>query len=372
MTSRLSGDKKRLSERSKALAGQSSTHQRPRRPIRVAVCVMALASTASLSCSPPQPTVHIASAGTTRKRTSHADPAIAGPLELFFNLENLEVPREKVLRGEMAKDDIKSLVNPPSIPSEEATDIGPHSRVVGTTVNGESRAYPLDVLTWHEVVNDRVGGVDLAVTYCVLCDSVGVVARRLDGKTYEFGVSGLIYESNMLLYDRSDRALWSQMSLSAISGPNAGRSLENLVDWELTTWEAWRSAHPKSRVVAPGCTGFNLPYHSDKYVKYFQTEALDRRFQDVVADGRLPNKTVVIGVRNGSVIRAYPIKTLMKNGRKVIQDKVGSGLVEFSVDPAAHAIRIMRIPENAQVISTFWFAWAARFPNTELYSTSTP
>ena len=100
--------------------------------------------------------------------------------------------------------------------------------------------------------------------------------------------------------------LWSQMSLSAISGPNAGRALQTLADWERTTWDAWCSAHPKSRVVTPRTTGFHLPDHSDRYRGYFHTEALDRRFQDLATDERLPNKTLVIGVRSGTTISAYP------------------------------------------------------------------
>ena len=341
---------------------------------RAALCVTAFLLIACLSCSrsQPEPAAESASVGITKKRTSSPDPALGAPLDLIFNLKNLEVDRDKVLRGEMAKDDFKALVNPASVSAEEATDVDPHARVVGITVNGISKAYLHDVLTWHEVINDRVGDVDLAVTYCVLCDSVGVADRRLDGKTYEFGVSGLIYASNMLLYDRSDRALWSQMSLSAISGPNAGRSLRSLDNWEVTTWEAWRSGHPRSRVVTPRCTGFNLPYHSDRYAKYHQTETLDPRFQDLPPDKRLPNKSLVIGVQSGTTIRAYPIDILMKDGKRVVHDKIGKGILEFSVDPGTHAIRIMRSPEDAKVISTFWFAWVGRFPETELYSLSTP
>jgi hypothetical protein len=327
---------------------------------------------ASLSCSRTGTETSSGPAAGTVKWRVHPDPALAVPLDVIFDLRDLQVPREKVLRGEVAKDDIKALVDPVSVIASEATDLDADSRIVGVTVGGVSRAYPVDVLTWHEVINDHVGGVDLAVTYCVLCDSISVVDRRVAGKVYEFGVSGLIYESNMLFYDRSDRALWSQMSFSAISGPNAGRSLRTLEGWELTTWSAWRSAHPDSRVVTPRTTGFQLPYRTDRYREYFRREELDRRFQDVAQDARLPNKSAIIGVRQGSTARAYPIDALLRDGRRVIQDSLPGGTVEFSVDPGAHSVRVARRPTDAQVISTFWFAWAARFPATEIYPSTRP
>ena len=118
-------------------------------------------------------------------------------------------------------------------------------RIIGVSLGGQDRAYPFRALMYHEAVNDEVGGVPIAVVYCPLCDSVTVVDRRLAARIYTFGVSGLLYNSNVLLFDRTDDALWSQVGLTAISGPNAGRSLSHL-PWEITTAGDWRTRHADS------------------------------------------------------------------------------------------------------------------------------
>ena len=133
------------------------------------------------------------------------------------------------------------MTNPSASPVAEASFLEPGSRVVGLTVDGVSRAYPINVLNWHELINDHLGHTELAITYCSLCDSVTVFDRRLDGQVFEFGVSGMVYLSNMLFFDRTDQALWSQMTSTAISGPHAGRTLRRIDGWEMTTFGAWRS-----------------------------------------------------------------------------------------------------------------------------------
>ncbi|HZW33675.1 MAG TPA: DUF3179 domain-containing (seleno)protein [Isosphaeraceae bacterium] len=292
------------------------------------------------------------------------DPVLP-PIESVFNLEHLTVPRATILRGHQPKDGIKALTNPPASPVAGAL-WDPSSRVVGVTVDGVSRAYPIPVLNGHEVINDHLGKTDLAITYCSLCDSVTVVDRRLDGKTYEFGVSCLIYQSNMLLYDRTDQALWSQLTSTAISGPHAGRTLRQLDGWELTTFGAWRGSHPDSTVVDLP-TGSDYPYHLDPHRAYAATDALDARFQDVPRDARLRNKARIIGVRYAGVVRAYPVDVLEQAGQAAIRDRIGGDFLEFAVDPTTHTVRILRAPAAAQVIHTFWFAWAALFPQTEIY-----
>jgi hypothetical protein len=293
------------------------------------------------------------------------DPALP-PIETIFNLKNLTVPLDKILRSLQPKDGIKALKNPHTSPVADASFLEPGSRVVGLTVDGASRAYPIDVLNWHELINDHLAQTDLAITYCSLCDSVTVFDRRLAGKLYEFGVSGMVYQSNMLFFDRTDQALWSQMTSTAISGPNAGRTLRHIDGWELTTFAAWRESHPDSTVVDIP-TGHDHPYRSDPHRAYFETETLDPRYQDLPADPRLRNKARVIGVRYGGEARAYPVDALKAAGRAAILDRIGGEPVELAVDPATGAVRIVRVPEAALVIHTLWFAWVARFPETGIY-----
>ncbi len=291
------------------------------------------------------------------------------PIESIFDLSNLTVPLEQIRRSRQPKDGFKSLTNPATSPAAEASFLEPGSRVVGVTVEGVSRAYPINVLNWHELINDRLGKTDLVITYCSLCDSVTVLDRRLAGKTYEFGISGLIYQSNMLIYDRTDQALWSQLTSTAISGPLAGRPLRHIDGWELTTFGAWRAAHPGSTVVSYQ-TGENHPYSSDPHGNYFATDTLDKRFQDLPTDPRIRNKARIIGVKYGAEARAYPIDALKAAGRTTIHDQIGGEPVEIAIDPATGTVRIVRIPAAALVAHTLWFAWAAHFPQTEVYQPS--
>ncbi|MGP0069257.1 MAG: DUF3179 domain-containing (seleno)protein [Isosphaeraceae bacterium] len=293
------------------------------------------------------------------------DPALP-PIETIFNLKDLTIPLDKILRGLQPKDGFKALTNPSASPVAEASFLEPGSRVVGLTVDGVSRAYPINVLNWHELINDHLGHTELAITYCSLCDSVTVFDRRLDGQVFEFGVSGMVYLSNMLFFDRTDQALWSQMTSTAISGPHAGRTLRRIDGWEMTTFGAWRASHPDSTVVNFQ-TGRDHAYSSDPHRAYFETETLDSRYQDLATDARLRNKARIIGVRYGGEARAYPIEALKAAGRATILDRIGGEPVELAVEPATGAVRVVRVPETGLVIHTLWFAWVARFPETEIY-----
>ena len=288
------------------------------------------------------------------------------PLESVFNLTNLDVPLDEILRGRQPKDGIKALTDPTNLPARKGD-------LPGSSEPGRWRE-----CRWHlaGLPDQRAqlargdqrpyGKTDLAITYCSLCDSVAVVDRRLDGKTYQFGISCLIYRSNMLLYDRTDQALWSQMTSSAMSGPQAGRTLRHIDGWELTTFGPWRASHPDSTVVS-FATGYDHPYRSDLHRDYFATDELDSRFQDLPLDGRLRNKARIIGVKSGAEARAYPIDVLQESARVTIRDQIDGSPVEFCIDAGTGAVRILHAPEEALVVHTFWFAWAARFPETGIY-----
>jgi hypothetical protein len=130
-----------------------------------------------------------------------------------------------------------------------------NDRVVGLTLGGESRAWPVSVLNVHEVIHDTLSGVPIAVTYSPLCDSAVVFDRRIKGRTIEFGISGLVLDCNLLLYDRGAPghvpSLWSQLGLRAVSGPLAGTRFEPLEGVRIESWKDWLSAHPDTTVPTP-------------------------------------------------------------------------------------------------------------------------
>lgn len=287
-----------------------------------------------------------------------------------FNMDNLVIASESIESGGVRKDGIPSLTDPPTVPVAEAGFLDPKTRVIGVVAGGQWRAYPIAVLNWHEAINDTLGGVPVGVIYCPLCDSASVVDRRIDGKTLWFGISGLLANSNVLLYDRTDQALWSQVGLTAVSGPYAGKSLKHLDQWELATFADFAKRHPEATVVTFE-TGHKRDYQRNPYQSYFASDQL--MFPIKVSDDRVAPKAPVVGVRFADVARAYPIDRLRKAAADapqpagVVTDSIAGKTIKLSVDAQTGSVRIVDLPEGAQVVYTFWFAWAAFHPETQLF-----
>ena len=280
-----------------------------------------------------------------------------------FDLTNLLIPRERILSGGPAKDVIPSLVQPETVSVRKVDFLQPTDRVVGVTIDGQSRAYPINVLNWHEAINDEMGGRPIVVIYCPLCDSVSVVDRRIGSNVYTFGISGWLYNSNVLLYDRTDQALWSQVGLQAISGPNAGKFLQHL-SWELVPFQVWRDRHPDSTVVTLN-TGHLRDYGRNPYLRYFDHDEL--MFPVEPVDLRMKPKIPVVGVQRGDVARAYPVHTVREAAGGRVVDEMRGAAIEIEADPSSNAVRVVRVPADARVVHTFWFAWAAFHPETQIY-----
>jgi hypothetical protein len=281
-----------------------------------------------------------------------------------FDLTNLTIPQDHLLRGGPPKDGIPALTDPKTVRASRADFLQPDDRIVAVTMNEESRAYPIRMLNWHEIVNDTLGGQAIAVVYCPLCDSVTVVDREIEGDTLEFGVSGMLYQSNVLMYDRQHDALWSQIMLEAISGPFAGQSLRHYPGWAITTFDQWKREHPNGTVVTFE-TGHQRNYDRNPYHDYMVSEQL--YFPVKHDDDRLAQKDRVIGVRYRDIVRAYPVHAVhhAPDGR-LIDDIAGSELIIEADSDTGHTA-IVQAPAGAQTIHTFWFSWAATHPETEIY-----
>lgn len=296
-----------------------------------------------------------------------ADEASQLPLA-EFNTQRLRVPADEIKSGGPPRDAIPALTDPHTTLAADAMFLDDDARVVGVTVDGAARAYPFSVLTWHEAINDQLGGHPIAVFYCPLCDSVSVIDRRIGGKTLTFGVSGLLHNSNVLLYDRVDYGLWSQVGLKAISGPFSGDSLEHL-PWEITTFGAWRERYPDSTVVSHA-TGHDRDYARNPYESYFEGSEL--RFPVSNRDDRLPLMSRVIGVRVGDVTRAYPLDALQpsdggpEDGAQLEDEIAGQRLV-LRTSRASGDVAIIESPDDAEIVHTFWFAWAAFHAETGVF-----
>jgi len=188
--------------------------------------------------------------------------------EIFVtNGEKHIVPLDKIKSGGPPPDGIPSIDDPKFTEADNENHVADSDIVLGLEINGEAKAYPLSILVWHEIVNDNVGGVPVAVTYCPLCFTNQVFERVLDGQSVEFGTSGKLYNSNLVMYDRMTGTYWSQGLGLAIKGELTGQSL-NIIPFDVITWGDWKKLHPDTVVLTTN-TGHIRAYGVDPYGDYY-------------------------------------------------------------------------------------------------------
>jgi hypothetical protein len=237
-----------------------------------------------------------------------------------FDVSKASIPVTAIQRGGPPKDGIPAIDRPKFLPADKAR-LADTDRVLGLEVNGAARAYPVRILNWHEVVNDRFGERSLVVTYCPLCGTGMAFDGTLGSQPAAFGVSGLLYNSDVLLYDRGTQSLWSQILQTAISGPLKGTRLQS-VPLTHTSWADWRRRHPATEVLSTD-TGFARDYARDPYAGY---DKIPRLIFDVQhRDDRFPLKEWVLGLQIDGVAKAYPFSILARavDARGEFSDMVG-------------------------------------------------
>ncbi len=184
------------------------------------------------------------------------------------NFENNSVENwVEILSGGPPKDGIPAIDNPTFISVADETRLMDREPVITLEIEGTTpRAYPIRYLTWHEIVNDEVGGVPVAVTFCPLCNSGITFDRRVDQGTLTFGVSGKLRNSDMIMFDRETESWWQQAIGEAIVGDLNGTELVSLPGW-MESWEAFKTRNPDAMVMAQP-TGFGRNYGANPYVRY--------------------------------------------------------------------------------------------------------
>ncbi|MFQ5514098.1 MAG: DUF3179 domain-containing protein [Myxococcota bacterium] len=282
-----------------------------------------------------------------------------------FDLSQSSVPHEEILHGGPPRDGIPALFEPKMLRAQKAP-WDDKDTVVGVSLGGEARAYPIAILSWHELVNDSVAGTPILVSYCPLCGTALVFDREVGGKVRTFGVSGLLYRSDLLLYDRETESLWSQISATSVAGPAMGTRLHVLRS-RMTSWGEWKRSHPKSLVLSPE-TGHQRDYGRDPYAGYATSERL---LFPVRADSRYHPKMPTLGVRLPSgAARAYPAVELQRAGGSV-QERFEDHDVRVAYDPERQLFSV-EAPDAIEVIEGFWFAWAAFHPETTVFVADKP
>lgn len=287
--------------------------------------------------------------------------------------------------------------------SQEWSDDEP---VVGLVVGEDARAYPVRLLSLHEIVNDVVGGRPVAITWCPLCYT-SLVFDRTVGRELTFGVSGYLFHNNLVMYDHQTNTLWSQLLAQGIRGALRGRRLEVLPAL-LTTWGAWKQAHPETRVLSAARLGRHAEEIIDPYAGYY-TSGVSGLTGSADKDERLSGKALIVGLVAGEQARAYPLRTVQDAG--VINDQLGPLPIVLAYDERLQTVLVYRRRVNGQTLTfapaskadllrdaetgsswevrngrategplagaeltrlsgplVFWFAWSAHYPDTEVYA----
>ncbi len=298
---------------------------------------------------------------------AHSAWAVDTPNKNGFDLSNSTIATHDIFQGGPPRDGIPAINNPKFVAVDEVDFLRDDDIVIGilSPDKKQARAYPTRILIWHEIVNDSMAGHDFAVTYCPLCGTSMVFDRLVDGQTRQFGVSGLLYNSDVLLYDKETESLWSQLGMKAISGSAVGSTLTWLPSIH-TTWAAWQKQYPDSQVLSTD-TGYQRDYRVNAYASYFSND--DVMFPVTKNRDDFSNKTWVIGVIINNQARAYPVH-LFDHVNK-LQDTVGDKKINIHyTKKSRHHVITNQDGKPIPSVLVFWFAWQAFYPNTEVWDGS--
>jgi hypothetical protein len=322
----------------------------------------------------------------------------------------------ELLSGGPPPDGIPAIDEPKFVRASTATFLEDDEPVLAIEVDGEARAYPIQIMTWHEIVNDTIAGRPVTVSYCPLCNSAIAYDRRLGDRVLDFGTSGKLYQSALVMYDRPTESLWSHFTGQAVIGTLTGAQLE-LIPMGTVSWSDWLDANPDSLVLSRD-TGHDRNYGQNPYPGYDDVDDQPFLFEGE-ADGRLAAKERVVGIRRGSDAVAIRTTELFKrrvteielDGQRLLawlQRGTASALDESSVDtgrdvgatgvfePTVDGRRLTFEPRKngfrdvetgsswdvlgnatsgplagaklapVEHVDTFWFAWAAFLPDTRI------
>lgn len=333
--------------------------------------------------------------------------------------EPLVDPRE-IISGGPPPDGITPIDDPVHIPVAEALErFDPAEAVVVIDINGDARAYPVQVMILHEIVNDTVGDVPVSVTYCPLCNSAVSYRREVRGVETTFGTSGRLYNSALVMYDRATESLWTHYDGTAVVGVLAGEQLEAIPS-PLMSWDDFRSEYPDGRVLDPDQVDLGRTYGRNPYAGYDNVDNFPFLFRGDV-DERAAAMERVAGVSLGDDAKAFTLGAVSGDGPTATNDVVGDtpivvfwtpgqasavesgdieggrdvgtvGIFSASVDDQVLTFHVddgrfidnetgtsWRITGEAMDgalagarlqrlthLDTFWFAWSSYHPNTEL------
>jgi hypothetical protein len=264
------------------------------------------------------------------------------------------IPLDEFASGGPPKDGIASIDDPKFVSVTDADGfLAAREPIAVLEVGGEVRAYPLQILTWHEIVNDEIAGEPVAVTYCPLCNSTVAFRRELDGEPVEFGTTGMLRNSDLVMYDRETESWWQQLTAEAVVGELTGAKLDVLPS-QILSWDEFRRAHPDGEVLSRD-TGFERDYGSNPYAGYDSDPDSHPFLFRGETDPSLPAKERVAAIRTGERSAVvYPF-SLLREGAPVNDDVEGRHIVVFYDRDVASALDASVIAQGRSVGSAAVF-----------------
>jgi hypothetical protein len=278
--------------------------------------------------------------------------------------------------------------------------------VIGVEINGQARAYPIRLLSSHEIVNDVIGGEPVAVTWCPLCFSALVFDRVVDGRELTFGVSGYLYHNNLVMYDHQTNTFWSQLLGQAIRGAQRRAFLDTHPSI-LMAWSEWQAEYSHTTILSASRTSLDAASIIDPYAGYYLSRSAGMMGPEFT-DERLPPKSLVLGLLSGNQAHAYALESIRSagllnedlGGRRILlvydemvksvfvyETTVDGRHLMFEFDPSSGALRDVETaslwdPVTGEAVSgprqgrrlsrlvsplVYWYAWVDIHPETELF-----
>jgi hypothetical protein len=287
------------------------------------------------------------------------------------------VPLSEFQAGGPGKDGIPALDHPRFAPASSVDWLANRDPVIELAVGRDVRAYPLQILTWHEIVNDRVGGVPVAVTFCPLCNTAIAFDRRLGGSTLSFGTTGNLRNSDLVMYDRQTESWWQQFGGEALVGHYAGTTLRRLPA-RIVAWREFERSHPRGLVLTRR-TGFSRPYGENPYTGYDEVSSPPFFPAAHAGDHRLQPKDRVVFLERGRDAAVVPFSLLQR--RRLVRVTVGGhrliarwrGGIASALDsgsiPRGRDVGAADVTEHGRRVvfdEPFWFAVAAFRPHVRI------
>jgi hypothetical protein len=260
------------------------------------------------------------------------------------------VDPEEIVSGGPPPDGIPPIDDPKFVAPGDAAFLADREPVLAVELGGEAKAYPLQIMTWHEIVNDTIGGVAVSVTYCPLCNT-GIAFERptIEGELLDFGTSGRLYNANLVMYDRQTDTYWAQATGQAILGELVGEQLA-FVPAQILSFGDWRTEHPDGLVLSRE-TGHDRPYGSNPY------EGLDTSERPFLfageLDERLPATARVLGIARSGDVVAFPYEAVTAEAEgdwaTIMERVAGEPVAIFWKAGTASALDVAQIAEGRDV-----------------------